>query len=93
MLTFQRNLLALIVCVTISVFFMGGDVASQMKKSESAFKIARLKYNGGGDWYNDPLEEPTLLQFVKEHTNIDVNPEECDATDVPCLHCCRVHNQ
>ncbi len=40
----------------------------------SAFRIARLKYDGGGDWYNDPLEEATLLQFVKQHTNIDVDP-------------------
>ena len=40
----------------------------------SAFTIARLKYNGGGDWYNDPNEEVNLLTFVREGTNVDVNP-------------------
>ncbi len=40
----------------------------------SAFRIARVHYGGGGDWYNDPLEEPTLLKFVREHTDIDVDP-------------------
>ncbi len=43
-------------------------------QKSSAFRIARLKYDGGGDWYNDPLEEPTLLDFVKSHTDIDVDP-------------------
>ena len=42
---------------------------------ESAFRIARLKYNGGGDWYNGPTEEPNLLTFVRQYTNIDVNPQ------------------
>jgi hypothetical protein len=47
---------------------------AQGSKTSSSFKIARLKYNGGGDWYNDPQEEVTLLKFVHDNTNIDVNP-------------------
>lgn len=39
-------------------------------QNEPAFQIARVKYNGGGDWYNDPSEEVNLLKFVSEHTNI-----------------------
>lgn len=41
----------------------------------SSFMIARLKYSGGGDWYNDPNEEVNLLTFVRQNTNIDVNPK------------------
>ncbi|MDD1749290.1 MAG: DUF4159 domain-containing protein [Methanothrix sp.] len=41
---------------------------------ESEFRIARLKYTGGGDWYNDPTEEPNLLKFIRQNTNIDVDP-------------------
>ncbi len=41
----------------------------------SAFKIARLKYSGGGDWYNDPNAEVNLLKFVKENTLIYVEPK------------------
>lgn len=40
----------------------------------SKFKIARLKYNGGGDWYNDPSAEVNLLKFVALNTNIKANP-------------------
>lgn len=41
---------------------------------ESQFRIARLKYFGGGDWYNDPSAEINLLDFVRRNTTIDVDP-------------------
>ncbi|MGE5797038.1 MAG: DUF4159 domain-containing protein [Ignavibacteria bacterium] len=50
-------------------------LAQPVQKVKGAFKIARLKYNGGGDWYNDPSAEVNLLNFVHANTNIDVNPE------------------
>lgn len=44
-------------------------------QSNSGFQIARLKYNGGGDWYNDPSAEVNLLKFVSQNTNIKTNPK------------------
>ncbi len=44
-------------------------------QSDMYFQIARLKYNGGGDWYNDPSAEVNLLNFIKDNTNIKVKPE------------------
>ncbi len=38
-------------------------------------QIARLKYDGGGDWYNDPSSEINLLKFITENTTTKVNPE------------------
>lgn len=38
------------------------------------FKIARLKYNGGSDWYNDPSSEINLLKFIDRNTNIKTDP-------------------
>ena len=40
---------------------------------ESSVKIARLKYGGGGDWYNDQSSEHNLLEFIKKRTNIQVD--------------------
>ena len=40
--------------------------------------IARLKYNGGGDWYNGPSSLPNLARAVKEETALPV----CDTTAV-----------
>jgi hypothetical protein len=47
---------------------------AQPKRIDSQFRIARLKYAGGGDWYNDPSSEVNLLQFAKRYTNIDADP-------------------
>lgn len=41
---------------------------------DSKIKIGRLKYSGGGDWYNDKSAEVNLLKFVNKNTNIPVNP-------------------
>jgi hypothetical protein len=48
---------------------------SETFSQEGAFQIARLKYSGGGDWYNDPSAEVNLLNFIKSNTNIKVKPE------------------
>lgn len=44
-------------------------------QNSGAFEIARVKYAGGGDWYNDPSAEINLLKYVSENTNIKVKPE------------------
>jgi hypothetical protein len=43
-------------------------------QNESKVKIARLKYNGGSDWYNGQTEEINLLRFVAKNTNIKTDP-------------------
>ena len=63
-----------IISLFILLIFVFTDFANTQTKSLSAFKIARLKYNGGGDWYNDPNEEVNLLKFIKQNTLIDVEP-------------------
>ena len=59
--------------ISVAMFLLlSGNLFGQ---NESAFQIARLKYNGGGDWYNDPSAEVNLLRFVSQNTNIKVKPE------------------
>ena len=31
------------------------------------FRIARIQYRGGGDWYNDPSSLTNLINFAREH--------------------------
>ncbi|MDA0333704.1 MAG: DUF4159 domain-containing protein [bacterium] len=40
------------------------------------FTIARVHYDGGGDWYSDPSSLPNLLAFVGAHTRIRVADTE-----------------
>ena len=49
--------------------------ATFFAQNENAFQIARLKYNGGGDWYNDPSAEVNLLRFISQNTNLRVKAE------------------
>jgi len=39
---------------------------------EHSFKIGKLKYEGGGDWYSNPTSLPNLLGYVKDQTTIQV---------------------
>ena len=41
-----------------------------------AFSISIIHYSGGGDWYADPSSIPNLLEHLKHHTNVAVNPKE-----------------
>jgi len=50
-------------------------VTENFAQVKTGFQIARLKYGGGGDWYNDPSSEVNLLNFVAEHTTVKVIPE------------------
>lgn len=62
----------IIISLILILFLASFQMLSQ--SSKSAVKLARVKYSGGGDWYNDPSSEVNLLNFVKRNTNINVNP-------------------
>ena len=57
----------------ITIFLFAGLMFSITAQTEGTFSIARLKYDGGGDWYNDPSAEVNLLNFVQQNTNIKVD--------------------
>jgi hypothetical protein len=49
---------------------------AQTIRESSDLVIARVKYKGGGDWYNDPSAIPNLSRFLKQQTNIGVLGQE-----------------
>lgn len=63
-----------ILIVGILLSFVLGSYPLIPQTANSAFKIARAKYSGGGDWYNDPSGEVNLLKFISQSTNIPVLP-------------------
>ena len=44
--------------------------------SDSKLTMIRLKYGGGGDWYNGPTEVPNLMAELMRRTTIDADPNE-----------------
>lgn len=61
-----------IILLTLVLVFTSEYGFSQ--KSQNLIKLARVKYSGGGDWYNDPSGEVNLLKFVAQNTNAKVDP-------------------
>lgn len=53
-----------------------------VNKLSSSFKIVRLKYSGGGDWYNDPREEINMMAYLKKNTTIDVDEPKFQSADI-----------
>ena len=41
-------------------------------QSSGEFEIARAKYRGGGDWYNDPSALENLISFTKSNVPIQI---------------------
>ena len=68
-------------------------VASVPAESTPRLTIARLQYDGGGDWYANPSSLPNLLRAIRERTSLDVEPAEARVRltddrlwDYPFLH-------
>lgn len=60
--------------------FINGNLFSQPQNSK--FRIARLKYSGGGDWYNDPSAEVNMMNYLKKNTSVDVDEPKFYTADV-----------
>ena len=55
--------------------------------------VARLQYDGGGDWYANPSSLPNMLAAIRERTSLDVDKTEARVRltddklwDYPFLH-------
>ena len=51
-------------------------LAGQGAEAQSSFKIARLKYGGGGDWYANKTSLPNLIKFSNAQLKMNIFPEE-----------------
>ena len=49
--------------------FMGVATA---QNGQAHFKIGKLKYEGGGDWYSNPTALPNLISYINQQTNSQV---------------------
>ena len=58
-------LFALIALVSLSSF-----------NNQPTYKMAKLKYNGGGDWYGDRTALANLIKFCNENLKTNFQPED-----------------
>lgn len=45
-------------------------------QAQQQIRIAKLKYNGGGDWYSDKTALPNLIAFANKELHTNIAPEE-----------------
>jgi Domain of unknown function (DUF4159) len=57
---------------------LGWGAAFGQKAAPANFKlkIAKLQYDGGGDWYANPSSVPNLIEFIGQNTTIPLDQEE-----------------
>ncbi len=65
MFKFIKYNLYIICSITLLSFTQSGNV-----------KIAKLKYNGGGDWYANKTSLPNLIKFCNDNLKLAIGPEE-----------------
>lgn len=52
-------------------------ISSQHTEAQvPSYKIAKLKYNGGGDWYSNKTSMPNLINFCNKNLKMNIAPEE-----------------
>ena len=45
-------------------------------QAQYSYKIAKLKYNGGGDWYANKTSIPNLIKFCNANLRMNIFPDE-----------------
>lgn len=49
---------------------------SNLQAQNYPYKIAKLKYRGGGDWYANPTALPNLIKFANKEVLTNIDPQE-----------------
>lgn len=59
-----------------SLVLLFTSLLAQAPPSNGLLSLARLKYSGGGDWYNDPDALPNLAREINKRTNTRCNEDQ-----------------
>lgn len=58
----------------IACLLMTGSITTSLAQEQ--LKIAKLKYNGGGDWYSNKTSLSNLASFCNEHLKTNINEQD-----------------
>jgi Domain of unknown function (DUF4159) len=62
--------------IFILILTLHSALGTQHSIAQPSFKIAKLKYNGGGDWYANKTSLPNLIKFCNQNLKTNIEPEE-----------------
>ena len=69
----MRHTLILVLVGLLGVGVGSPDVRAQ---GEATVPVARIQYDGGGDWYSDEQSLTELFAFARQHTLLDLGRKE-----------------
>jgi hypothetical protein len=67
----KKNVFFYLILLMLLAPFLLPSAQAQVK-----IKIAKLKYNGGGDWYANKTALPNLIEFSNRELSMQLHPEE-----------------
>lgn len=65
-----------ILFLLLTVLFLSTSSFLSNNKNGATVKIARLKYNGGGDWYSSKTALTNLIAYCNKNLNTNIETEE-----------------
>jgi hypothetical protein len=68
-----RHLIVDMIRRAVIILILSGIITSAFAQS---IKLAKLKYDGGGDWYANKTALPNLIKFCNQNLNLNLAPEE-----------------
>lgn len=64
-----------IALILITILAASTPVAPASAQDAGTVRVAAVKYDGGGDWYQAQTPLPNLLRYVTDNTLLDLAPE------------------
>ncbi|MFN3528955.1 MAG: DUF4159 domain-containing protein [Bacteroidia bacterium] len=61
---------------TCLIFATIGFATASADAQSYPYKIAKLKYRGGGDWYANPTALPNLIRFANKEIGTNIDPQD-----------------
>ena len=71
-----QNIFSLLLLVLFQLLCVQGGLFSADPAAGKRLTIARVIYEGGGDWYSNPSSLPNLLAAIRGHTGLPVDDQE-----------------
>lgn len=72
----QKTFVLIVTLLTFTLPPATPPVQAQVNSDET--QVARIKYRGGGDWYNDPSSLRNLLRFTAEQVHLGISNRYAD---------------
>lgn len=60
----------------ITLLILGSFIQPGITQTTETVTVARVKYEGGGDWYSNPTSLPNLLEQLEQRVHINTPLEE-----------------